>query len=288
MIDSATPVADDAAAARRAPLTQRILCRLEQAAAVARAQYEDSQATIGWFVVDDLLPDAIARAIHASFPDPGTMRLKRSLAEHKYVAAQMNEHDPLLEDIVYAFQDPRVVALVADLCGIPALEPDENLYAGGISVMGEGHFLNPHLDNSHDAQRQRWRRLNLLYYVTPDWPQDGGGNLEVWPRWPDGEAITIHSRFNRLAVMATHRRSWHSVSPITAGGMRRCCVSNYFFTRQPPTDDETFHITTFRGRPGQPLRDALLQIDSGAKQMLARTTGGLIRNPHVYQRDVDK
>ena len=35
--------------------------------------------------------------------------------------------------------------------------------------MTEGDFLNPHIDNSHDAKRERYRRLNLLYYVSPGW-----------------------------------------------------------------------------------------------------------------------
>ena len=32
--------------------------------------------------------------------------------------------------------------------------------------MDLGHFLNPHIDNSHDAKRERYRRFNLLYGVS--------------------------------------------------------------------------------------------------------------------------
>ena len=52
---------------------------------------------------------------------------------------------------------------------IDNLEFDETLYAGGISLMKNKDFLNPHLDNSHDKDKKKYRRLNLLYYVTPDW-----------------------------------------------------------------------------------------------------------------------
>ena len=58
------------------------------------------------------------------------------------------------------------------------------LYAGGISMMAPGHFLNPHIDNSHDKFRQRYRVLNLLSYVSPDWDQTRGCNLERGRRAP--------------------------------------------------------------------------------------------------------
>ena len=96
------------------------------------------------------------------------MVLKKSIRENKYIAAQMDLYHPILEDIIYAFQDERIVKLVAKICAIKEAFPDDKLYAGGISLMGKNQFLNPHLDNSHDKERERWRVLNLLYYVKQD------------------------------------------------------------------------------------------------------------------------
>ena len=95
-----------------------------------------------------------------------------------------------------------MITIISGICGIRNLHPDTNLYAGGISLMCGGQYLNPHLYNSHDKDRNLWRVLNLLYYVSPDWKVENDGNLELWPSDPKGEPITIHSRFNRLAVMA--------------------------------------------------------------------------------------
>ena len=95
--------------------------------------------------------------------------------------------------------------------------------------MEKSQFLNPHLDNSHDKDRNKWRVLNLLYYVSPDWKQEFGGNLELWPDGMKGRQITLHSKFNRLAVMATHDASWHSVSPITHGRGQVLRVELLFF-----------------------------------------------------------
>jgi Rps23 Pro-64 3,4-dihydroxylase Tpa1-like proline 4-hydroxylase len=43
-------------------------------------------------------------------------------------------------------------------------------------AMSKGAYLRPHLDNSHDKNRKRYRVVNLLYYVTPDWRE----NLSVF------------------------------------------------------------------------------------------------------------
>lgn len=152
------------------------------------------------------------------------------------------------------------MSLIGAIAGLLDVEPDPLLYAGGVSAMGPGDFLNPHLDNSHNKDRARWRAFNLLYYVTPDWPEGAGGDLELWPDGIGGDRIAIHSRFNRLVVIATHGGAWHSVSPVSGGGVR-LCVSNYYFTPTPLRASDRFHVTTFRGRPEQPLAYLILRAD---------------------------
>ena len=66
----------------------------------------------------------------------------------------MNNLNGLLEEALFAFQDKRVVDEIGVIVGKDDLCPDELLYAGGISMMSENHFLNPHLDNSHDMSRK--------------------------------------------------------------------------------------------------------------------------------------
>ncbi len=177
-----------------------------------RLREEFSRHTVQSCFVDDLLPKELALEIFHSFPDKSTMVLKKSLRENKYVAAQMDEYAPILEEIVYAFQDARVLNAVAEITEIRGMVPDDRLYAGGVSLMAFENFLNPHLDNSHDKDRAMYRVLNLLYYVTPDWSHEQGGNLELWDTGPKGLPRQITSHFNRLALMATHQKSWHSVS----------------------------------------------------------------------------
>lgn len=268
----------------RTQMGRAISDRLEEAHSALARQWSTS-GPVNHFVLDQLLPVEWAHEIYRAFPQKGAMTLKKSLRELKYVAAQMDRHDPLLEESIYAFQVPQVVELIHSITGLRALEPDEQLYAGGISTMAPGHFLNPHIDNSHDKHRSRYRVLNLLYYVSPDWREENGGNLELWPEGPRGTPLTVVSRFNRLVVMITHRASWHSVSPNVCGN-DRCCVSNYYFSKLPVDGVEHFHITSFRGRPEQRLRDLVLRGDIWLRTAIRKLFPlGIRENPHYYDTD---
>lgn len=253
----------------RIEIAALIAGRLQQASGEARCTYNASKHEIGFFVVDDLLPIDLANTIASAFPAKDAMVAKRTIRERKAIMSQMAACAPIIGEAIYAFQEPAVLNLIGDIAGTPTVEADPFLYAAGISAMAAGDFLNPHLDNSHDKDRARWRAFNLLYYVTPEWPEDVGGNLELWPDGVEGEQTTIHSRFNRLVVMVTHGQSWHSVSPITGDGVRMC-VSNYYFTRTPMRADDRFHVTSFRGRPEQPIADAVLRADAFARSTIRR------------------
>lgn len=110
---------------------------------LSRLRNEFHQDVIQSCFIDDLLPVDEARKIFESFPDKSTMMLKKSLRENNYVAAQMNKYALVLEEIIYAFQDPRVLKVVEEISGIEEMVPDDNLYAGGISLMAKDNFLNP-------------------------------------------------------------------------------------------------------------------------------------------------
>jgi Rps23 Pro-64 3,4-dihydroxylase Tpa1-like proline 4-hydroxylase len=268
----------------RSTMASEMAARLDEQHDVLVRDWQSSEP-INYFVLDDLFPEKWARRIREAFPSSDRMQLKKSLRELKYVAAQMSDHDPLLEEAIYAFQMPEVVSRIERITALKSLEPDALLYAGGISMMGSGHFLNPHLDNSHDKFRQRYRVLNLLFYASPDWTESRGGNLELWPEGPTGKQTTVVSRFNRLVVMATNQRSGHSVS-MNESNEQRCCVSNYYFSKYPIGDREYFQVTSFRGRPEQKVRDLILRADIWLRSAIRKVfPEGIKENPHFYDKD---
>lgn len=267
----------------RRDIADHVLSRLEAEKPLLREAFS-RPGRVPSCCVDDLLPQDLTASIHAAFPDRGRMMFKKSLKERKFVGAQMDAYAPILEEAVYAFQDARVVEAISQITGLQALEPDAELYAGGVSAMPKGAYLKPHLDNSHDKDRARYRVLNLLFYVTPDWQEAYGGNLQLWDDGPRGKPRTIPALFNRLVLMATNRISWHSVQEVRADGAR-CCVSNYYFSRQCPDRTDYFHATSFRGEPSEGVSDVIMRTDNVLRTAVLKSMGSrLYSNPHVYKR----
>jgi len=235
-------------------------------------------------VLDNVLPRADAERIHAAFPPLAQMRLMSSFRERKYTSKALDKMSSIVHDAIFAFQAPEVIAAVAEITGIDGMTGDPSLYAGGISAMTRGQFLNPHIDNSHDMTRAKYRRINVLFYVTPNWKSEWGGNLELWDT-PVRRPTEIPSLFNRMVIMETNRRSWHSVNPVRRDAAR-CCVSNYYFSTQSPEDNDYFHITSFMARPEQPLARLWTATDNLLRSGLRRVVRQGLSKKDLYQAGV--
>jgi Rps23 Pro-64 3,4-dihydroxylase Tpa1-like proline 4-hydroxylase len=266
----------------REELVRHILSRLERDGSEIAAEFtREREIATRFCAVDDLLPSDIAKAIADAFPHPDQMRLMNSFRERKYTSKSLENFSPLMADITFAFQDPRVIDKVAELTGIDEPVGDPHLYAGGLSAMTRGHFLNPHIDNSHDGEQKNYRVLNLLYYVTPEWRPEFGGNLELWDDQVT-RCIEVPSLFNRMVLMATNDRSYHSVNEVKIEGTRRC-VSNYYFSPHSPNGYETSHVTYFMARPEQRLRRVMTKVDSEVRSALRRIKKQGFARKDIYE-----
>lgn len=221
-------------------------------------------------VIDNYLPTGQALEIAEAFPaDRTAFRRLASFRERKWTSNAFGRLPTVLRDVALSIQSSEAIDLAANLSGIASLIPDPTCYAGGVSIMERGDYLNPHIDNSHDSSRAAYRRLNLLYYCNPDWREGDGGELELWDRGVRARTA-IAPKFNRLVIMQTDRTSWHSVAAIRRGERR--CVSSYFFTEASPDGSDYFHVTSFTGRPEQPARRAFSVLDNRLRQV-ARAMG---------------
>jgi len=267
-------------------LVSLIVGRLEQTKAELQAQWNSPlEVKTRHFVLDGLLPVDIAQQIELAFPKDGSgFYGLDSFRERKRTLGKLGKTDPVLSAICIALQHPDVIELVGEITGMPALEGDRSLYAGGLSMMFPGDFLNPHIDNSHDGDRARYRRINLLYYVNENWSEELGGNFELWDTGVTRQK-TIVSGFNRLVAMETNKTSWHSVSKVAAD-RPRCCVSNYYFSKISPDGSNYFHVTSFTGRPQERMRRFVAPIDNGLRTLILKTFKNFVPGKDRADKDV--
>ena len=130
--------------------------------------------------------------------------------------------------------------------------PDQASSAGGVSTLLRGHYINPHLDKSHDATGTLYRTINLLYYVSPNWSLGHGGHYELWDEAVE-YYILVPYVFNRLLITESNQSSWHAVNKVRSSEPRRC-VFNYLFSKQSPEKEDYFRDTLFCPRPEQIIR----------------------------------
>jgi Rps23 Pro-64 3,4-dihydroxylase Tpa1-like proline 4-hydroxylase len=248
-------------------LTDLIVQRLNESKEHLKKQFflEHPIKVAHHFALDNLLPIEIAEKIYVNFPAPNQMRLLHSNGELKLKYSYVKYASNLLQELHAAFQDPRVINVIEEITEIKNQVPDRSRLAGGISTLLKGHYINPHLDNSHDVDRQLYRTVNLLYYVSPNWKLENGGNYELWDESVN-HCIIVPSFFNRLVVMETNRKSWHAVNPVLCDSSR-CCVFNYYFSETSPEHEDYFHTASslffnplIKPRPEQKIRRAISRV----------------------------
>jgi hypothetical protein len=263
-----------------AALAELISRRLLESKASLAAEFS-SPHRIRTCFLDALLPEDLPLKAFAGIPPTGRMVRREGSRERKYVSSNLGTFSPELAALVLAFNDPRVVAAISEITGIRCLESDAELYNGGITTMKPTDFMCPHLDNSHDYGRIRKRRVVALYYLTPEWQRGFGGHLELWDELRRRQPREVEYCFNRLVLMETSERSWHSVSTIV-GEADRTNITCYYYLQRSATIDPV-RLTRFRARPGSPVRNFLCQLDCTTRSLASRLVRRrLVRNRHLY------
>ncbi len=261
----------------RKEISDLILSRISEESVNKLQKNYLSSSSINYLVIDNLLPTKLALEINSNFPSRNEMKLLTGPQEKKFVATNWGKEKKIVEECLFAFQDRRLLKEISKICQIKDLSGDPELYAGGVSLMDKGCFLNPHIDNSHDRLKERYRRLNLLYYVTKPWNSfEDGGELVLFPKGINSDIISIPTEFNRLVIMRTDNKSLHGVNKITSDENARKCISNYYFSVSSPNEKEYYHSTSFRGFKKEKVKDIYLRINSFTRTTIKSFTGNLI------------
>lgn len=111
------------------------------------------------------------------------------------------------------------------------LEPDLTFHGGSVHVMGPGDFLQTHIDYAlHPRRPGRERRMNLVYFLNPEWQEGWGGALEFYD--DEGRQVVkrIFPNFAHAVLWEPGDLTYHGVQRVSADCPTWRVTANVFFT----------------------------------------------------------
>ncbi len=213
-------------------------------------------------VLDDFLAADTARRLGAAFAEVD-WKVYRHYNENKQGA-----NHALPEVIASAIAELNAapcLAFLQSITGIEGLIADSELGSGGIHQSGRGGFLNIHADfTAHPYHRDWERRINVLIYLSEQWEDEWGGQLELWERDMSRLARKIKPVFNRCVIFNTAKDSFHGHPEPTncPPDVMRRSIALYYYTLNAKAPAIA---TLYRPRPTDGrLKSALIAADKYA------------------------
>jgi len=152
--------------------------------------------------IDDFLPEKVARLLYLDFPVPD---ISCRFHNNQNTSRAFQDNTSLFKSNLRLFSSVTAsrefILFLERLTGIDCLVPDPYMIGGGAMMSGRGNFLKIHQDFNWHHKLQLHRRVNALFYLSPDWKEEYGGELELWD---DSNLVKkISPVFNRLVVFNT-------------------------------------------------------------------------------------
>jgi hypothetical protein len=189
-------------------------------------------------VIDDFLAPDLARQAEAEFPGPEApiWWTYNNPLEKKLACNKVEAIPPTLRGILETFNTVGFAKLLAELTGIPDLQPDPGYHGGGLHALKRGGKLDMHLDYSIHPHLKLERRLNLIVYLNSGWKDEYGGHLELWDSEMKGCVVKASPIFNRAVLFQTSDISYHGNPEMVQcpDTMMRKSVALYYLTQPRP------------------------------------------------------
>lgn len=202
--------------------------------ATRRAGEYQSAAPFANIVIDDFLPDDLARALAAAFPAHDDIAwIERDNVNNR----RRYQHDetklPLpIRAMLREFNSRQFILFLETLTGIQSLLPDPYFIGGGAHMSSTGDFLKIHADFNWHHKLQAHRRVNALLYLSEHWQPEWQGAIELWDREMSRPVVSTFPQFNRLVIFSTGEHSNHGqrLENLCPPGVQRKVLNLYFYT----------------------------------------------------------
>ena len=142
---------------------------------------------------------------------------------------------PTVSTVLHYFNSPIFLQFLKDLTGIPNLIPDPHLWGGGCHKIENGGRLNLHVDYNINPLTEKFRVLNMLLYLNPNWEDEWRGHLELWNKKEKRREHIIAPIMNRAVIFTLSDDSVHGhPAPLNCPeGFERYSIAMYYFVDEP-------------------------------------------------------
>jgi Rps23 Pro-64 3,4-dihydroxylase Tpa1-like proline 4-hydroxylase len=221
-----------------------------QAAQDDLASLYQSNQPFAHIVIDDFLPQSTITKLLAEYPTDQSLPIwndatHRDKETGEYVQKEKrNIRDllrmpPTYRQLIWELNSHCFLDFLSRMTGIYKLIPDQNLRGAGIHQIAPGGFLKIHADFTTHRDFALDRRLNFLLYLNQDWPEEYGGQLELWDSEMQGPPKRVLPVLNRCVVFSTTANSYHGhPHPVTCpDGIYRKSLALYYYTNGRPAGE---------------------------------------------------
>jgi hypothetical protein len=198
---------------------------------------------------DNFLPQHMALDLARVYPTPDNLgwTTHTSPKVNRQFLGDETKYHSLFRAFSRSINSRRFILFLETLSGIRGLVGDPYFVGGGAMTAGAGHKLDMHIDFNWHYGLRAYRRLNALFYLTPDWQENWGGHLRV----ESEDKRVSHDYvpyFNRLIVFSTSEGSWHGqpVPLACPADIRRNVFSAFYYTAASPEQETDPHLTRYR------------------------------------------
>ena len=219
--------------------------------AVARANDYQTADPFPHIILDDFLPEDLARRISAAFPGPDDISWVERDNENNRRRYQHDETKvpALLREMLRELNSRQFTLFLETLTGIDCLLPDPYFIGGGVHISGTDDFLKIHADFNWHHKLQAHRRVNALLYFSDDWQPEWHGAIEFWDREMTQVVSSALPIFNRIVIFSTGEHSNHGQRVPNAcppGVFRKVLNLYYYTTHRDDGDMDDPHFTLYK------------------------------------------
>lgn len=231
--------------------------RLEDLNTVELRKNFEENNVLKYIFIDNFISEDLALSLadeHNNLPEENWLDYSHT-NQKKSGITDLSVMGEETRSLINKLQSPEFLKWLSEITGFKNLLSDPELDRAGLHRIDKGGFLNVHTDEQSHTKNRYWkRRLNLLLFLTPDFQQSWGGDLELWDKENKKIIESIVPKFNRCVLFATDNKSFHGhPNPLKcpAGTARRSIAIYYYEKVSKPL---RVTPTTYMDLPGDSLK----------------------------------